>query len=66
LEWVSVINGMRTWLFNSIEQVQAIADDWLAQYNDYRPHDALGGVPPRQFMPRLTTTAADSGNRLST
>ncbi len=54
------------WLFNSIEQVQAIADDWLTQYNEYRPHDALGGVPPKQFMPRLiTTTAADSGNQLS-
>ncbi|SIS05081.1 Integrase core domain-containing protein [Sphaerotilus natans] len=54
------------WLFNSIEQVQAIADDWLTQYNEYRPHDALGGKPPRQFMPRLiTTTAADSGNQLS-
>ena len=54
------------YLFNSIEQVQAIADDWLIQYNEYRPHDSLGGVPPKQFMPRLiTTTAADSGNQLS-
>ncbi|WP_423600853.1 integrase core domain-containing protein [Roseateles sp. MS654] len=51
--------------FNSIEQVQAIADDWLIQYNEYRPHDSLGGVPPKQFMLRLiTTTAADSGNQL--
>ena len=54
------------WLFNSTGQVQAIADDWLTQYNEYRPHEALGGVPPKQFMPRLiTTTAADSGNQLS-
>lgn len=54
------------YLFNSIEQVQAIADDWLTQYNEYRPHDALGGVPPKQFMPRLiNTTAADSRNQLS-
>lgn len=54
------------YLFNSIEQVQAIADDWLTQYNEYRSHDALGGVPPKQFMPRLiTTTAADSRNQLS-
>ncbi|WP_374428139.1 integrase core domain-containing protein [Ideonella dechloratans] len=54
------------YLFNSIEQVQAIADDWLTQYNEYRPHDALGGVPPKQFMPRLIhTTAADSRNQLS-
>jgi putative transposase len=54
------------WLFNSIEQVQAIADDWLTPYNEYRPHDSLGGVPPRQFMPRpIKSTAADSGNQLS-
>ena len=54
------------YLFSSIEQVQAIADDWLTQYNEYRPHDALGGVPPKQFMPRLNiTTAADSRNQLS-
>jgi putative transposase len=54
------------YLSNSIEQVQAIADDWLTQYNEYRPHDALGGVLPKQFMPRLiTTTAADSRNQLS-
>ncbi|MFD2454598.1 integrase core domain-containing protein [Ideonella paludis] len=53
-------------LFNSIEQVQAIADNWLTQYNEYRPHDALGGVPPKQYMPRLiNTTAADSRNQPS-
>jgi putative transposase len=54
------------YLFNSIEQVQAIADDWLNQYNEYRSPDSLGGVPPEQFMPRrTTTTAAESGNRPS-
>ena len=43
-----------------------VLDVWLTQYNEYRPHDALGGKPPRQFMPRLITTpAADSGNQLS-
>lgn len=42
------------------------ANGWLTQYNEYRPHDALGGVPPKQFMPRLiTTTAADSRDQLS-
>ena len=54
------------WLFNSTGQVQAIADDWLTQYSEYRRHEGLGGEPPRQFMPRLTTaTAADSVNQLS-
>lgn len=53
------------YVFKTIEQVQHITEDWLRVYNEQRPHDALGGLPPRQFLPRLTT-AADSSNRLST
>jgi putative transposase len=53
------------YVFRSIEQVEEITEDWLRIYNEQRPHDALGGLPPKQFLPRLTT-AADSSNRLST
>jgi putative transposase len=42
-------------LFANLEQVQAIIDQWLVDYNEYRPHGSLGGVPPVQFMPRLTS-----------
>lgn len=41
-------------LFANLEQVQAITDQWLVDYNEYRPHEALGGIPPVQDMPRLT------------
>lgn len=41
-------------LFANLQQVQAITDQWLVDYNEYRPHESLGGVPPTQFMPRLT------------
>lgn len=51
-------------LFKSIEQVQHITEEWLLEYNERRPHDALGGVPPRQFLTR-STTAADSSYQLS-
>ncbi|HEY9273420.1 integrase core domain-containing protein, partial [Achromobacter sp.] len=27
---------------------------WLVDYNEYRPHESLGGLPPAHFMPRLT------------
>nr|WP_232468116.1 transposase family protein [Bordetella genomosp. 13] len=40
-------------LFANLEQVQAITDQWLVDYNEYRPHEALGGVPPVLYMPRL-------------
>lgn len=52
-------------LFKSIEQVRVITEEWLRVYNEQRPRDALGGLPPKQFLPRLTT-AADSRNRLPT
>jgi hypothetical protein len=28
-----------TYLFESTEQVQRIADDWLVEYNELRPHE---------------------------
>lgn len=40
-------------LFNALGDVQEIADRWLTDYNEYRPHDSLGNVPPTQFMPRV-------------
>lgn len=40
-------------LFNSISEVQMAADDWLADYNCFRPHEALGDVPPMTYMPRI-------------
>ena len=43
-------------LFVNLEQVQAITEQWLVDYNEYRPHESLGGIPPVQFMPRLTIT----------
>jgi putative transposase len=40
-------------LFNSITEVQAAADAWLMDYNEYRPHESLGNVPPAAFLPRV-------------
>lgn len=39
-------------LFNSVTEVQAAADEWVADYNQYRSHESLGNVPPVQYMPR--------------
>jgi hypothetical protein len=52
------------YLFCSSEQVQHITEEWLREYNEQCPHDALGGLPPRQFMPKLTT-AADPSSGMS-
>ena len=40
------------YLFDSLDQVRAITEEWLATYNAERPHDSLGRVPPLTFLPR--------------
>jgi putative transposase len=52
-------------IFENIQQVQALADEWLRDYNEFRPHESLGGVPPVQYLPRLTL-ASNVYNKLST
>jgi putative transposase len=42
-------------LFESINQVREITESWIPGYNEERPHDSLGRVPPLTFMPRQTT-----------
>jgi putative transposase len=42
-------------LFASVREVQRQTDDWLGTYNDDRPHESLGDVPPTRFLPRPRT-----------
>jgi putative transposase len=37
------------YLFDDLEEVRHITESWLEGYNTIRPHEALQGVPPRQF-----------------
>ena len=48
------------YVFDSIEQVREITETWLHEYNEERPHDSLGRVPPLTFMPRPKRTAESS------
>jgi putative transposase len=43
------------YVFESIGQVRMISEDWLHEYNEERPHDSLGRVPPLMFMSRQAT-----------
>ena len=38
--------------FGSLEEVRAVTEEWIADYNTKRPHDSLGRVPPLTFLPR--------------
>jgi putative transposase len=52
-------------LFESVAELQAITDAWLVVYNQERPHDSLGRVPPLTFLPRPSSTG-ESTFELST
>jgi len=40
-------------LFESIADVQEITDGWLRRYNEIRPHDSLGKLPPARYREKL-------------
>jgi putative transposase len=36
-------------LFDDLNEVREITWKWMLSYNEERPHDALGGLPPVAF-----------------
>jgi putative transposase len=40
------------YVFESVADAQTVTDNWLPDYNDHRPHESLGRVPPTSFLPR--------------
>lgn len=44
------------YLFHSIVEVQEITDPWLERYNEIRPHDALGSLPPARYREQVLAT----------
>jgi len=41
------------YLFDTLDEVQEITDDWVRRYNEIRPHDALGSLPPASYREKL-------------
>ena len=50
------------YVFESIDQVRAITEDWLHEYNEERPHDSLGRLRPLTFMPRRATAGKSTSS----
>lgn len=52
------------YVFESLHQVREITRRWIAEYNEERPHDSLGRIPPAMFRRRIET-ARNSNLELS-
>lgn len=40
------------YLFNNLTQVNILAEQWMEEYNNERPHESLGQLPPLQYKKR--------------
>jgi putative transposase len=60
-------NGvLDAYLFDSISEVQQITDDWIKRYNEQRPHDSLGKLPPAMYRQQLLAKEKNSTLEMST
>ena len=44
---------LNAYLFENLDQVREITEQWLHTYNEIRPHDALGRIPPAVYRRRI-------------
>jgi putative transposase len=45
------------YIFQTLSEVREQTESWLREYNEERPHEALGNLTPREFL-----LAAQPGN----
>jgi putative transposase len=49
------------YLFASLEEVREITEAWIREYNEERPHDATGRIPPSEFRRQIEAKVSTSG-----
>lgn len=53
---------LNLYLFRNLDEVREVVSQWMIQYNEQRPHDALGGLPPTVYAAQ---TLENSSSELS-
>ena len=43
---------LNKWQFRTMREARLILEDWVNEYNDYRPHGSLGGITPNMYQDR--------------
>jgi len=54
---------VHAYVFETVEQVREITKTWIHEFNEERPHNSLGRVPPLTFM-RRPLTVRESSSKL--
>lgn len=44
---------LNMYLFGDLQEVREITARWMREYNEVRPHEALGGVAPADYQPDI-------------
>jgi putative transposase len=48
------------YLFDDLDQVREITEQWLHSYNEERPHDALGCLPPALYRRKIAAAKSST------
>ncbi|WP_394341545.1 IS3 family transposase [Pelobium manganitolerans] len=48
------------YIFDSLDEVREVTEEWILDYNNHRPHDALGGLSPIAYRNKNQKILPDS------
>ena len=49
------------YVFQTLDEVREQTEMWLREYNEERPHDALGDMTPREYLLNQTPEVSTYG-----
>jgi putative transposase len=56
---------LRTSWFTDLEDARRTIQNWRIDYNETRPHSALGNLAPAQYLANLMSWSSNSNKRVS-
>lgn len=41
---------LNCYVFETLAEVRRMTQEWITRYNEVRPHESLGNLPPRRYL----------------